>query len=134
MLREAVTAHGGVEVKGTGDGLMVVFNASAEAVAAAVEMQQAVARFNRRAEAPLGIRIGVSAGDVAWEDGDCFGTPVVEARRLCDAAESDAILVSEVVRLLAAHAGATPSSPWNPCSSRAWRSPSAPPRSSGHPT
>jgi class 3 adenylate cyclase len=105
LLREAVTAHGGAEVKGTGDGLMVVFGSSAEATAAAIEMQRAVARFNRRAEAPIRIRIGISAGDVIWEDGDCFGTPVVEARRLCDAAEGDRILASEVVRLLAGSRG-----------------------------
>ncbi|MEO7428893.1 MAG: AAA family ATPase, partial [Acidimicrobiales bacterium] len=53
----------------------------------------------------MAIRIGISAGDVAWEDGDCFGTPVVEASRLCNAAESGAILVSEVVRLLAGSRG-----------------------------
>ena len=32
ILREAITSHGGTEVKGTGDGLMVTFAAAAEAV------------------------------------------------------------------------------------------------------
>jgi class 3 adenylate cyclase/tetratricopeptide (TPR) repeat protein len=105
MVREAVSAHGGTEVKGTGDGFMCVFPASAEGVTAAVAMQQAFARFNRRAPAPLGLRVGLSAGDVVWEAGDCFGTPVVEARRLCDAADTGQVLVSEVVRLLAGSRG-----------------------------
>jgi len=48
MLREALVAHGGSEVKAMGDGLMVVFGASAEAVAAAVDMQRAVAELRLR--------------------------------------------------------------------------------------
>src|SRR5206468_329414 len=55
--------------------------------------------------APLAIRIGISAGDVVWEDGDCFGTPVVEASRLCAVANGGQILTSEVVRLLAGSRG-----------------------------
>jgi class 3 adenylate cyclase len=35
VLRDAISAHGGHEVKGTGDGLMVVFDSAVEAVAAA---------------------------------------------------------------------------------------------------
>ena len=105
VFREAIAAHGGNEVKGTGDGLMVVFGSSADAVSAAVDMQRGVIRFNRRAAAPIGLRIGISEGDVVWEDGDCFGTPVVEARRLCDAADGGQILTGEVVRLLAGSRG-----------------------------
>src|SRR4051794_29186669 len=105
LLREAADGHGGSEVKGTGDGLMLVFGGAAEAVSAAVEMQRAITRLERRANAPFAIRIGISAGDVVWEDGDCFGTPVVEASRLCDTAGRGQILASEVVRLLAGSRG-----------------------------
>jgi class 3 adenylate cyclase/tetratricopeptide (TPR) repeat protein len=105
ILREAITSHGGTEVKGTGDGLMVTFAAAAEAVSAAVEMQRSIFRLARRSPVPVAIRIGISAGDVAWEHGDYFGTPVVEASRLCDVAEPGAILASEVVRLLAGSRG-----------------------------
>jgi len=105
ILREAITSRGGTEVKGTGDGLMVTFAAAAEAVSAAVDMQRGLLRLTRRSPVPVAIRIGISAGDVAWEDGDCFGTPVVEANRLCNAAEPGAILASEVVRLLAGSRG-----------------------------
>ena len=41
VLRDALAEHGGREVKGTGDGLMVVFGSAVEAVAAAEAMQQA---------------------------------------------------------------------------------------------
>ncbi len=68
----------------------------------AVEMQRAVARRNRRAAGQhLHIRIGVSAGDATFEDDDWFGTPVVEASRLCSAADTDQILISDLVGALA---------------------------------
>ena len=105
LLRAAISAHGGTEVKGTGDGLMVVFNSAAEAVAAAVEMQRAVHRSARAFESPIEIRIGISAGDVLWEDDDCFGRPVVEAKRLCDTTEARRILIADVVRVLAGSRG-----------------------------
>jgi len=105
VLRDAVAAHGGHEVKGTGDGLMIVFDSAVEAVAAAEAMQRGVERLTRRAPAPVSIRVGLSAGDVVWEGDDCFGTPVVEARRLCDSAEGAQILVGDVVRVLAGSRG-----------------------------
>jgi class 3 adenylate cyclase len=105
LVRRAMSEHGGTEVKALGDGFMLVFSAAAEGVDAAVAMQQAVDRFSRRTPTPVRIRVGVSAGDVVWEDGDCFGTPVIEASRLCDAADGGQILVSDVVRLLAGSRG-----------------------------
>ena len=54
---------------------------------------------------PFVVRVGVSAGDVAEEDGDYHGTPVVEAARLCDVARGDQILASDVVRVLAGSRG-----------------------------
>jgi class 3 adenylate cyclase len=48
---------------------------------------KAVSRHNTRATGPLlEMRVGVSVGDATFEDGDYFGTPVVEASRLCGAA------------------------------------------------
>jgi tetratricopeptide (TPR) repeat protein len=105
VLRDAMSAHSGNEVKSTGDGFMVVFDSAVEAVAAAESMQRGIDRLNRRAPAPIAIRIGLSAGDVVWEGDDYFGTPVVEARRLCDHAESGQILVGDVVRVLAGTRG-----------------------------
>ena len=106
-IRAAVADHLGEVVKGTGDGLMIVFPAAAEGVSGAVAIQQAVHRLSResRLDLPLEVRVGVSAGDVAWDDDDCFGTAVVEAARLCDAAGGGRIVVSEVVRLLAGSRG-----------------------------
>jgi len=101
QLVEAAEANGGTVVKGLGDGLLVMFAGAAEAVAAAVAMQRSVELLGRSEGLPLAIRVGVSAGDVTLEDGDCFGTPVVEAARLCAAAAGSQVLVAEVVRVLA---------------------------------
>ena len=100
-LADAAQANGGTVVKGLGDGVLVMFAGAAEAVAAAVAMQRAVDLHARNEQLGLAIRVGISAGDVTLDDGDCFGTPVVEASRLCAAAEGGHILVAEVVRILA---------------------------------
>ncbi|MDQ4096838.1 MAG: AAA family ATPase, partial [Actinomycetota bacterium] len=70
-------------------------------------IQQALDRHNRSGstDAPLEVRIGAAAGDVAFEAEDCFGTPVIEAARLCAAAGGGRILVTEIVRALAGTAG-----------------------------
>jgi class 3 adenylate cyclase/tetratricopeptide (TPR) repeat protein len=102
LLTGAIERHEGAVVKGLGDGLMATFASAADGVAAAVDIQQQLAAHNRRTpNNPLTVRIGVSAGDVVREAGDCFGRPVIEASRLCAAAEGDQILVADVVRLLA---------------------------------
>ncbi len=101
-LREALAATGGTEVKTMGDALMVSYPGAADALAGAVAMQRAVERHNRRLEGRrLEMRVGISVGDATLEDDDWFGTPVVEASRLCAAATGDQILVSDLVRALA---------------------------------
>ena len=66
LLTEEVEFYSGRVVKGGGDGIMAVFGASSEAVAAAVAMQQAVTRYSYRADriAEMTVRIGLSVGDV----------------------------------------------------------------------
>ncbi len=101
-LREAMAATGGTEVKTIGDAVMASYAGAADALAGAVAMQRSVERHNRRATGPsLAMRVGISAGDATFEDGDWFGTPVIEASRLCAAAESGQILVSDLVQALA---------------------------------
>jgi class 3 adenylate cyclase len=97
----AVEASRGHLVKNLGDGIMATFGGASDAVAAAVAIQQAIGRLNRSSAAPLEVRIGISGGDVVFEGEDCFGTPVIEAARLCGAALGGQILASEMVRWLA---------------------------------
>ena len=101
VLRRAVAETGGVEVKNLGDGLMVVFTTASAALSCAVAMQQGVELDNRTQEHLLGLRIGVSGGEVTTEDGDYFGEPIVEAARLCATAEGGQILAVDLVRAMA---------------------------------
>jgi class 3 adenylate cyclase/tetratricopeptide (TPR) repeat protein len=100
-LRDAVSAHRGQEIKNTGDGILATFTSAVDALAAAVAAQQATDRQARSADVPVSIRVGLSIGEVAFEGGDVFGTPVVEAARLVAAARPGQILSTAVVRMLA---------------------------------
>jgi class 3 adenylate cyclase len=102
---DAVVEYGGEVVKDTGDGVMAAFGSAVAAMDAAVAAQRAAARLNRvgalESGEPLAIRVGVSIGEAVDENGDWFGTPVVEAARLCAAAADGQVLVSDAVRLMA---------------------------------
>ena len=97
-LRQAIASSGGSEVKNLGDGLMVVFPVASAALSCAVAMQQVVHRDNADTERPLGLRVGVSAGEVTREAEDYFGEPVIEAARLCARANAGQIMISDLVR------------------------------------
>ncbi|MDP9238524.1 MAG: AAA family ATPase [Chloroflexota bacterium] len=100
LLRDAVTANGGAEVKSLGDGLMVAFPSTADAVRCAITMQQASRRPVSGER--VTIRVGINAGDALRAEGDYFGTAVVTARRLCDRAGPGQILCSAIVEGLLA--------------------------------
>ena len=101
ILRQALAETGGTEVKNLGDGLMVVFGSASGALSCGVAMQQGVERDNRGREHSVGLRVGLSGGEVSREDDDYFGDPVVEAARLCATCETGQVLAADVVRLMA---------------------------------
>jgi class 3 adenylate cyclase/tetratricopeptide (TPR) repeat protein len=105
LVRTTAAAHGGREVKHTGDGFMLAFGSAAAAVEAAVHLQQASQTLGRRSDAAVAVRVGISAGDVQRDGDDLFGLPVVQAARLCDVASGGQILVAEVARTLAGARG-----------------------------
>ncbi len=100
-LRAIVELHGGVEVKNLGDGLMLAFSSPSSALACAVALQQGVDAHSRSQDHKLQIRVGISAGELTFEDDDYFGDAVVEAARLCAAADAATIFSSHVVPTLA---------------------------------
>lgn len=97
-----VGEHNGRVVKGLGDGALAIFESTVDAVGAAVALQQQVELSARRDPTDaVRLRIGMSAGDVSLDRGDVLGTPVVEAARLCAAAQPSQVLVADLVRSLA---------------------------------
>ena len=102
LLRDAVAASSGTEVKTIGDAMMISYATASDAINGAVAMQQAIERANRRSSGlHVAMRVGISAGDATFEDDDWFGRPVVEASRLCAEAEGGQILAAEIVKVLA---------------------------------
>ncbi len=99
IVREALGEFGGREIKHTGDGIMAAFPTTSNSVEAAIAIQAKVRARNRSTpEPPLHLKIGINAGEPIVEDDDLFGATVQLAARVVDAAQSEQILVSEIVR------------------------------------
>jgi class 3 adenylate cyclase len=100
VVRTALEARDGREVKHTGDGIMASFSSVAGAVESAIEMQTVLTKRNADADTPFELRIGISAGEPVTDEGDLFGAAVQLASRLCSASEPGGITVSLAVREL----------------------------------
>jgi class 3 adenylate cyclase len=101
IVRQELEAHGGREVKHTGDGIMAAFNSVASAVAFAIAAQRAFLAHNDDSEIALDVKIGISAGEPVTDGSDdLFGASVQLAARLCAAATAREVLVSVAVREL----------------------------------
>ena len=105
IVRDALAASDGSEVKHTGDGIMASFPSATRALECAIAIQRAIAERAEQSPWPLRVRIGLNAGEPVAEDADLFGTAVQLASRICDAAEPGHILASNVVRELTAGKG-----------------------------
>ncbi len=106
IVREALMAHGGSQIKHTGDGIMASFPAASYALECAIAIQREFARHNEsRPESRMEIRIGLNAGEPVAEEQDLFGTAVQLAARVCGHAAPGQILASNVVRELVAGKG-----------------------------
>jgi class 3 adenylate cyclase len=102
MIRDALAATGGREVKHTGDGIMASFLSVSPAVECAIAIQEAFAAHNtQKPDMALGVRVGLSAGEPVAEQDDLFGAAVQLAARVCGHAGPGDILVSNVIRELA---------------------------------
>jgi len=99
IVRDALSAFDGEEVKHTGDGIMAIFPIVANAMEAATEILVSVSNFaEQNSESAFQIRIGVNAGEPIQEGGDYFGTPVQLAARIMDYAGPNEVAASQVVR------------------------------------
>jgi class 3 adenylate cyclase len=99
LTREALKANNGREVKTTGDGFLLSFVNSAEALDCAIAIQDAFAEYNQRhPEEELYVRIGVAAGEPIEEKGDLYGAAVNMAARICSHAKAGGVLIAQVVR------------------------------------
>jgi len=105
IVREALNAHGGAEVKTMGDGFMASFSSATRALECAIAMQRAFAEHSESAAEPMRVRIGLNAGEPIAEEDDLFGTAVITAARIATKAQGGEILTSDTVRGLVAGKG-----------------------------
>ncbi len=106
LIREALTRHGGREVKVQGDGFMVAFAGAARALRCAIDIQQTTHGYVPPAGMePIAVHIGVHTGDALAEEGDYLGHTVIVASRLADVAGPGEILVSSLSQQLVQGSG-----------------------------
>jgi class 3 adenylate cyclase len=108
IIRRSIVTWRGREVKHTGDGFLLSFDAGSDALSCALDIERA---FDNRPAADDGptlrVKIGMDAGEPVDHNDDIFGTAVTTASRICDAAHPGHILASDVVRQLGEDQGFT---------------------------
>jgi len=92
----ALARHGGRLVKLTGDGALAEFPSAVDALAAAIEFQEAMAEANQDQPDDIAIifRIGLHLGDLIVDGDDLYGDSVNVAARLEAEAPSGGIVLS----------------------------------------
>ncbi len=101
IFRERLRDRGGYEVKNQGDGFMLAFPDSQDALSCAIEIQRDFAELDAREEERIRIRMGLHAGEAIVEEGDFFGRTVILAARIAAQARGGEVLVSEAVHDMA---------------------------------
>lgn len=99
VTRQALDAHGGVEVKTLGDGFLASFTSAGRALRCALSL--VTVTENEDGQERLRVRVGMNAGEPIAEADDIFGTSVVVASRIASFAAGGQVLVSDVVQQLA---------------------------------
>jgi class 3 adenylate cyclase len=98
IVRDALSALGGREVKHTGDGIMASFVSAAGAVRCAIQIQRDLAKHDKsNPDQPLKVRVGAAAGEPVEQHNDLFGSTVQLAARLCAHAQPEQILVTNAI-------------------------------------
>jgi len=106
IVRDALNALGGREVKHTGDGIMASFFSAVAAARCKARIHLALAEPENQS-IPIKVRIGAAAGEPVENHQDLFGTTVQLAARLCAQAQPEQSLVTNVVAELCLGKGLT---------------------------
>ena len=103
LLRAAFAAHDGHEQSTEGDSFFVIFRRAADAVAAAVDGQRAIAAEPWPDDAPVRVRMGLHTGDIERLDGgDVIGYDINRTARITAVAHGGQVLLSDATRSLVA--------------------------------
>ncbi len=101
LLGSAIEAHGGYVFKKMGDAYCAAFRTAPEAIRAAIEAQQALAKEDFSAVNSLRVRMALHTGYADERDGDYFGPTVNRVARLLAIGHGGQMLVSAAASDLA---------------------------------
>jgi len=99
LVRAELGAHGGREIKTTGDGFLALFDAPVRAIRCAVAIR------DRLRAVGLEVRIGLHSGEVELRGSDVGGMAVNIGARVAEWGSSGDVVVSSTVRDLVAGSG-----------------------------
>jgi class 3 adenylate cyclase/WD40 repeat protein len=100
LVRAACAGHGGREVSTQGDAFFVAFPRAGDAVAAAVQVQRALAEERWPEGAGVRVRMGLHTGEPVVGATDYVGLAVHRAARICALGHGGQILLSTATRKL----------------------------------
>ena len=99
IARKAISRHEGAEIKTEGDAIHAVFPSASSAVLCGLEIVDSAAELNAQdPDRPLGLGVGVHAGEAVDTPEGYIGTAVNVAARLCAAAQPGEVLVTSTVK------------------------------------
>lgn len=111
VVRAAVAAQGGAEIRTEGDSFYVVFPSASAAVDCALDIVGRAAASDASTHAPILVGIGVHAGESIQTAEGPVGSAVNIAARLCALAGPGQVLVSDTVRSLTRSVGSASYAP-----------------------
>jgi predicted ATPase/DNA-binding SARP family transcriptional activator len=100
LIRAGLAAHGGREVDTQGDAFFAVFSSPRGCVAAALEMQQALAAHPWPGGEQVRVRMGITTGEASQTDTGLVGLDVHRAARVAAAGYGGQVLLSEAAAAL----------------------------------
>lgn len=99
LISQLSVQYGGRIVKNLGDGSLLTFASTRQAIGFSLDLQE------RMASRTIQMRIGMAAGEPIQEQGDVHGAVVAQASRIADLGNAGEVIVSDSVRQLAVGKG-----------------------------
>jgi predicted ATPase/class 3 adenylate cyclase len=100
IIRASLNSNGGLEVATEGDSFFAVFSDPAGAIAAALDIQNALSAERWYEEATIRVRIGIHSGNGVLGAANYVGVDVHRAQRVAAAAHGGQVLISSITSLL----------------------------------
>jgi predicted ATPase len=104
VLRQALAANGGHELRTEGDSFFIVFDSALQACAGAAAAQKALQSHQWPERGEVRVRIGLHTGEATLVGHEYLGLDVHRAARVAAAGHGGQVLVSETTRALVDHA------------------------------